>query len=207
ALHERVMARFQQLWVGLLSDDTCFCCIRRRPQFGLPCGHSLCENCIRVFGRQNMADPWVFDIDTCFLCKMELSDIHIKVKPDTASVRMLSIDGGGTRGRVPLEFIRVLQDRLRLPYPIQRNFDVVYGTSSGAIIAFALFVNGWPVEDCISSFENLVRLAFQTRPSNWIPFLSKIYELIISLLVDSRYPARNLEAALRMVFGSTRSII
>lgn len=78
---------------------------------------------------------------------------------------------------------------------------------SGAIIAFALFVNGWPIEDCISSFENLAHLAFKPRPSNWIPFLSKIYEFAISLLVDSRYPARNLEAALRMVFGSTRSII
>jgi hypothetical protein len=30
-----------------------------------------------------------------------------------------------------LEFVRVLQDRLGLPCPVQRHFDVVYGTSSG----------------------------------------------------------------------------
>ncbi len=89
-----------------------------------------------MFGRESMADPWVFTIDACFLCNKEMPDISIKVKPDTASVRVLSIDGGGTRGRVPLEFIRVLQDRLRLPYAIQRNFDVVYGTSSGTLFLY-----------------------------------------------------------------------
>lgn len=61
-------------------------------------------------------------------------DTQIKVKPDTASVRVLSIDGGGTRGRAPLEFVRVLQDRLRLPCPVQHHFDVVYGTSSGKLL-------------------------------------------------------------------------
>lgn len=131
SLHRQVMGSFQQRWVDLRSDGTCLCCIRRRPQFALPCGHSLCENCVRVFGRQSTADQWVFHIDACFLCHIEMPGIRIRIKPDTASVRVLSIDGGGTRGRIPLEFIRVLQDRLGLPCPVQRHFDVVYGTSSG----------------------------------------------------------------------------
>jgi hypothetical protein len=164
-----------------------------------------------------MSDPWLFRIDACFLCNTAMPDIQIRIKPDTASVRVLSIDGGGTRGRAPLEFIRVLQDRVGLPCPIQRHFDVVYGTSSGkssgdydgpklttsgAIIACALFINGWSVDDCIASFETLARLAFRPRPSFWIPVLSKLYEFVLSLLVDSRYPATNLETALRTVFGT-----
>lgn len=207
SLHRQVMGRFQPRWVDLRSDDTCLCCIRCRPQFTLPCGHSLCERCVRVFGRRSTADPWVFHIDACFLCVIEMPDIKIRIKPDTASIRVLSIDGGGTRGRIPLEFIRVLQDRLGLPCPVQRHFDIAYGTSSGAIIACALFLNGWSVEDGIASFENLARLAFKPRRSARIPVLSKIYEFVLSLLVDSRYPARNLETALREVFGSTRSIV
>ena len=222
AAHQEVMTELSREWAELHSDDTCFCCLRRRPRFGLPCGHCFCENCVKIFGHQSMADPWTFDIDKCFLCSVKMVDIHIKLKPETASVRVLSIDGGGTRGRVPLEFIGVLQDRLQLPFPIQYNFDIVYGTSSGmslftsvicgtnsvgAIIASALCVNGWTVKDCIASFENLSRLAFRPRRPCGIPVLSKIYEFIASLLVDSRYPARNLETALRMVFGSSRSVI
>ncbi|KAK3933650.1 acyl transferase/acyl hydrolase/lysophospholipase [Diplogelasinospora grovesii] len=206
ALHRQLMASFQHEWANLRSDDTCFCCIRRRPQFGLPCGHSLCENCVRVFGRESPVDPWLFYIDACFLCQ-QVSDVRIRMKPDTASVRVLSIDGGGVRGRAPLEFIQVLQDCVGLPCPVQQHFDVIYGTSSGAIIAFALYANGWPIEDCIVCFESLARLAFQPRPSCRIPILAMVYEFLVSLLVDSRYPARNLESALQRVFGSTRSII
>lgn len=130
ALHRQRMNGFRREWAGLHSDDTCFCCIRRRPQFSLPCGHSLCENCVRVFGCLSPTDPWLFHIDACFLCQAE-SGVRIRVKPDTASVRVLSVDGGGTRGRVPLEFIQVLQNCIGLPYPVQQHFDVIYGTSSG----------------------------------------------------------------------------
>ncbi|KAH8655641.1 patatin-like phospholipase-like protein [Xylariales sp. PMI_506] len=202
--HRHLMAGFQQEWLKFHSDDICFCCIRRRPQFGFPCGHSLCENCVRVFGQKSTIDPWVFHFDSCLFCSAELPDLQVRVKPDTATVRVLSIDGGGTRGRAPLEFVRVLQDRIGLPCPVQRHFDVVYGTSSGAIIAFALFVNGWSIEDCIKSFESLARIAFKPRPSFRIPIISSIYDLFISLILDSRYPATNLEAALRMVFGPTK---
>ncbi|KAI1839796.1 hypothetical protein JX266_013990, partial [Neoarthrinium moseri] len=75
------------------------------------------------------------------------------VKPDTAGVRVLSIDGGGTRGRAPLEFLQALQDRLGLPYPLQRNFDLIYGTSSGAIIAAVLYAHNWRIEDCTKYFQ------------------------------------------------------
>ncbi|KEY63947.1 hypothetical protein S7711_11621 [Stachybotrys chartarum IBT 7711] len=79
--------------------------------------------------------------------------------------------------------------------------------SLGAIIAYALFINGWPVEDCIASFESLARLAFKPRSLHGIPFLSKICNFILSFLVDSRYPSKNLDAALSMAFGSTRNIM
>lgn len=177
---------------------------------------------MRVFGRKSTFDPWLYHIDSCIFCLMKM-DIQIRVKPDTASVRVLSIDGGGTRGRAPLEFVRVLQERIGLPCLVQRYFDMAYGTSSGesilyeilesqanvtgAIIACALFINGWSVEDCIASFEDLSRLAFKPSLSCWIPILSNLYAFISSLLFDSKYSAGNLETALRMAFGSTRSIM
>lgn len=109
--------------------------VARRPQFGLSCGHSVCENCVRVFGNKNDLNPWVYHVDQCFICGAGVGSLAIRVRPENASIRVLSIDGGGVRGVAPLQFLRTLQDQLRLPnYPIQRHFDLIYGTSSGECI-------------------------------------------------------------------------
>jgi hypothetical protein len=225
-LHRQVLARFRNEWTSLHSDDTCFCCIRRRPQFGLPCAHSVCENCVRVFGASSESSPWVSSVPVCFLCDRGTDGVRIRLKPDTASVRVLSFDGGGARALASLEFVRAMQAAVGLPYPVQQNFDVVYGTSSGkwclrcravwkadqrragAIIACALCINGWPVEDCIACFGLLARLAF--RPRFWwlrSHFLFALCQLLLPLLVDSRYPAKKLETLLQKVFGARRSIM
>jgi hypothetical protein len=104
--------------------------MRRRPQYCLPCRHWYCPTCIRIFGRLDAVDPYVFHLDDCLLCEAGVA-WSIRMKPPTTTTRVLSIDGGGTRGRAPLEFLRILQDAIALPFPVQQNFDVIYGTSSG----------------------------------------------------------------------------
>jgi patatin-like phospholipase/acyl hydrolase len=74
---------------------------------------------------------WTFDVHHCFLCGLETSGVNIKVKPPTATLRLLSIDGGGVRGIIPLVFLQVLEEMIGLPYPVQGNFHFVIGTSSG----------------------------------------------------------------------------
>jgi hypothetical protein len=113
------------------SEETCFACLRRRPRYCLPCQHWVCQNCVRVLCTLSDQDPWLFNVKKCLLCDATFNNVQIRVKPDTASPRILSIDGGGARGRAPLEFLRVLQHTIALPYPVQRNFDMVFGTSSG----------------------------------------------------------------------------
>lgn len=113
------------------SDATCLVCLSRTPQFALPCVHFLCETCVRIFGEGGERETWNFWIYTCFLCGLK-SDITVKVKPDTAGVRILSIDGGGgVRGIIPLQSLKLLEDRIGLPYPVQENFDGAFGISSG----------------------------------------------------------------------------
>lgn len=113
------------------SGESCFSCLQHKPMYCLPCGHWACQICIKIFYSCSSKDPWLFCVDKCILCGLDTAGLRIRVKPDTASIRVLSIDGGGTRGRIPLEFLQILQDSIGLPYPVQRNFDVVYGTSSG----------------------------------------------------------------------------
>jgi hypothetical protein len=127
--HQQKLSASKRDWLTIRSKKTCFVCIRGRPQYRLPCGHIICDNCVWRYG--DRSDVWTFDIHHCFLCKLETPGINIKFKPPTATARLLSIDGGGARGIIPLIFLQALEERVGLPYPVQGNFDFVFGTSSG----------------------------------------------------------------------------
>jgi hypothetical protein len=130
-VHRNNLQRFKNRWKRLRSDDLCFVCLRRLLETNLPCGHGVCENCVRIFGTPDKNDRWAFCIRRCFLCDMALRDVTVKIKPDTAGVNVLTIDGGGIKGVVPLPFLQILQDRTGLQIPVQDYFDVGFGTSSG----------------------------------------------------------------------------
>jgi len=76
-------------------------------------------------------DVWTFSIQECFLCESETLGVIVKVKPPTATARLLSIDGGGVRGIIPLIILQALEERIGLPYPVYGNFDFIFGTSAG----------------------------------------------------------------------------
>ncbi|PSN59220.1 phospholipase [Corynespora cassiicola Philippines] len=133
-VHRSHLARLQGWWHGVQSSSTCLCCLRRRPQYGLPCGHSFCENCVVVFGDNSGDDsgddPWAFTVRRCFLCgQAPPTDMVVRVHPPTAGAGVLCIDGGGTRGIVPLVLMRRIQDRIGLPIPPQRFIKVAFGVS------------------------------------------------------------------------------
>lgn len=130
-LHRRRLSQFYVEWARLRSDATCFVCLRRRPQHGLPCGHCICDNCPRVFGETSSYDPWLFTIRACPLCGQNTSGVEVKYMPENAGVRVLTVDGGGVRGIATLQYLESMQERIGLPYPVQENFDLAYGTSSG----------------------------------------------------------------------------
>lgn len=132
SFHSQVIQPFTDRWNRIHSELTCLCCIRRTPQYRLPCGHFLCETCIRIFGRTLPSQPWTYRIDSCFLCRRKWGkEITVAVKPPTSGVSILSIDGGGTRAIIPLTVLKRIQARIDLPIPIQKFFKVVGAVSSG----------------------------------------------------------------------------
>ena len=58
-------------------------------------------------------------------------EIVVKVHPPTAGVGVLCVDGGGTRGVLPLKFMKRIEERIGLQIPLQRFFKVAFGISSG----------------------------------------------------------------------------
>ena len=116
----------------LASNRTCLCCLRRTPENVMSCGHAFCDFCIRIFGTPVLGGSgYKFTLETCVLCGQ--GRIARALKPPTAGPRILSIDGGGVRGVVPLEFLDMLQSTLGPECPIQDLFDLAFGTSSGKV--------------------------------------------------------------------------
>lgn len=131
-VHRETLARYKTLWRKIHSSSTCLSCLRRRPQYGLHCGHVVCENCILVFGHRSADDPWLYSIKECFLCGEDMpEEVNVRVHPPTAGVGVLCIDGGGVRGVAPLGLMKRIQDCVGLPIPFQRLIRVAFGISSG----------------------------------------------------------------------------
>jgi hypothetical protein len=130
-IHFVNMGRHKDRWSQIRSLETCFSCLRRRPQYELQCGHIFCENCVQVFGNSSIDDPWVFRILHCFLCHQLMArPVSVRMHPPTAGAEVLCIDGGGIKGVVPLRLMKRIQSQIGLPIPIQRLIKVAVGVSS-----------------------------------------------------------------------------
>ncbi|KAH7186367.1 hypothetical protein DER44DRAFT_816943 [Fusarium oxysporum] len=170
--HRQQLARNFGILRSIVSNDTCLSCIRRRPQYGFPCGHLVCQNCIRTFSPKSSSDPWEYVPQSCHICGQPTPGISIRLFPDTSRLRVLSIDGGGIH-------------EIGIPYyNVQRSFDVKVGTSSGALSVICLDILGWNFAQ--QSF--IQRSSRFTRLLNRLPLLSNVawlFQLICTLLADS----------------------
>lgn len=68
-------------------------------------------------------------------------------------IRVLSIDGGGTRGLVALQALHRLESLTGKP--IYQLFDYICGVSTGAILAFMLGVFQIPLKECEELYRKL----------------------------------------------------
>jgi len=111
--------------------------------------------------------------------------------------RLLALDGGGIRGLISLGYLARIEEALRLRYGrpelvLSDYFDLIGGTSTGAIIASALAL-GWPVEEIHSMYMSLGRDAFRPKKS-WLGPVSK--------LVSAKFDDAAVAALLRENLGN-----
>jgi hypothetical protein len=108
--------------------------------------------------------------------------------------RILALDGGGLRGILTLGLLQQVEDVLRErqggdnDFRLSHYFDLIAGTSTGAIIAATLAL-GWRVEDIRKKYMDLGSKVFH---KSWFRLG----------LVRAKYDERELIAELREVFGA-----
>lgn len=82
------------------------------------------------------------------------------LSPDTGAKRILALDGGGVKGVLTLGMLKVLEDELRRraggdsAFRLSDYYDLIGGTSTGAIIATALAL-GLGVDEIIDLYMRL----------------------------------------------------
>ncbi|XP_006794270.1 calcium-independent phospholipase A2-gamma-like isoform X2 [Neolamprologus brichardi] len=77
-------------------------------------------------------------------------------------IRVLSIDGGGTRGVVPLQILKLLEDQTGKK--IHQLFDYICGVSTGAVLAFMLGLAHFSIEECADMYRRFGSEVFRQNP-------------------------------------------
>ncbi|KAJ5178966.1 hypothetical protein N7492_002176 [Penicillium capsulatum] len=181
-------------WNWLKSNRTCLVCVRQSPEHSLPCGHSICDTCAQIFGNPSLTWESQYIIQICPLCGASKA-LTIRLKPATASTRVLSIDGGGPRAIIPLENLEILQKTLGSEIQISDLIDLTVGCSSGGLISLSKFVLRMEVKTCKALFQDLAKKVLAPAQKK---------RLLRSWLSDSLYDVEALEDALKEHYSSTR---
>jgi len=112
--------------------------------------------------------------------------------------RILSIDGGGIRGIFPAHVLRCIEERHKIN--LFDTFDMIAGTSTGAIIAAGVAI-GVPAADIVEMYKEHGAGIFLKRRSFWPG--SKLKNMFQPMF-DSVYDAQCLKSVLSDVFQDKR---
>ncbi|XP_076022730.1 calcium-independent phospholipase A2-gamma-like [Genypterus blacodes] len=77
-------------------------------------------------------------------------------------IRVLSIDGGGTRGVVPLQVLKLLE--AETGKKIHQLFDYICGVSTGAVLGFMLGLARFSLEECAEMYRRFGSEVFRQNP-------------------------------------------
>jgi len=142
-LHRDRLNSLRSYLTDIHSHKTCLSCLARPPEKVLACGHAICDTCIRVFASKCSESRHSFSMEHCLMCRDTLDMKPFRLLPPTAGVRLLSLDGGGIKGIVPLIFLQDLETALaRFKVPLRDHFDFVCGTSAGRYFVLKILRNG-----------------------------------------------------------------
>lgn len=116
--------------------------------------------------------------------------------------RILSIDGGGIRGLVSCLWLQAVEDALQQagkPGGLQKHFDLLAGSSSGALVACGLAMGLTPAK-IADLYRNSRNQIFPGMAGRLWSRAGRVFDHGLSA---PRYDAKGLEKALKKAFGET----
>ena len=199
----------------LQSNSTCICCLRRKPESPLSCKHAICNVCVRIYGEEMPTVDCQYHIRACLLCQS--GSCTVRLKPLSAGEVIVTIDGGGTRGVIPLHILVIIERMLRDELQIQDLFDIAFGTSVGesydpflpsirlkdkigGLIVCILFIRDIPVSQCVHVFDALARKLFE-RPQGRTSLIKRFRLALKGWYKDGYYDTSALEHCLKEYLG------
>jgi hypothetical protein len=106
-----------------------------------------------IHGRSDLEEPWNFQFDSCPLCDV-YTQTSILLKPSTAGIRCIVLDGGSY---TDFEMLDTLEKELDLPMSIGEYFDMVNASGIGVwVILEKLCKNEQSSEDNLN-YQNIRR--------------------------------------------------
>jgi hypothetical protein len=112
-------------------------------------------------------------------------------------IKILTIDGGGIRGLIPAIFVREIERRCGKP--VHELFDIIAGTSTGALITSMVTLP----EPQTYSGETLVEYYRSTRPNRFFDRSLSYKAWSLGGLRRPKYPATSHISALQDALGTT----
>ncbi|OQN95256.1 hypothetical protein B0A48_18713 [Cryoendolithus antarcticus] len=111
---------------------------------------------------------------SCLVCGQSNQPATIQLLPPTAGIRVLSLDGGGVKGIIPLTFLDQLEKHLaEFQIPIRDRFDFV----CGGLFSIGPFIMRWPIKFCIEKFESLAQRTFvRSRQANYLITIEESFQ-------------------------------
>ena len=201
SLHLNVLEGLHDELKDLKSHKACFSCLMRMPEKVMRCGHAICGVCIRICGQRVLVKRNSFVLRRCVLCGVSNAKDEFRLMPPTAGPRILTLDGGGVRGVIPLTFLMEMEQRLCFTgCPLRDHFDLVCGTSSGGLIIMGIFLQQWTIDDCLEKFKTLSTTIFKRRINSESIF-GRLHDFVQSYWADSRFDTSAIEDAFQRAYG------
>ncbi|KAK6496175.1 hypothetical protein TWF481_002199 [Arthrobotrys musiformis] len=177
AHRDKYMVPFYESFGGsgdFVSHTACLICLFHSPEHHLKCGHIICTPCLQTYG---IPQGGIVSIASCPMHPKDQKfwpSQMFAVKPPSAGVRVLSLDGGGVRGLSQLIFLQSLENALGFELQLTSFFDLIVGTSTGGYTALGLVGRDWTIPECIQNFKKLCKKAFAVRRWGSLPGLQHL---------------------------------
>ncbi|KAK6510907.1 hypothetical protein TWF506_009995 [Arthrobotrys conoides] len=183
------------------TTTICYGCFFRHSEYLLPCGHTICETCIRANSTVDAAMKYTgkHTLEGCVVCGTSIGPgwpYEVRLRPQLSGPRILSLDGGGVRGIVQLTTLQRLESLIGLGLPIGFFFDLIVGTSTGGFIALALGIQGRSANSLVDEFKAVCHTGFSGRRQN----TGQISSFFSWMSLKSAYFTQNLQEAFQAHF-------